>query len=257
MLVDQEFQYYYGSQIRNYIEQFSQVFSEMYVTVGKNNFNSDNNYVRLPIIYGSMDNVVAAIKAGNTQNKMVRLPAFSILLDNIQLDRDRQSGTNTQTRRSVLPVGGDINTDVKVVYKLKPLPYTFNFSLAVMCSNTDHLLQVVEQILMLFDPFLQFQSGDSAHDWSKMVDAQLTDFSLTNRNDNDGRVVSAEFKFDVKGYMAPPANVKHNVITKILLRVDAVATANYPSIVVAEDVERTSPEYTVIYDIADETIPVN
>lgn len=257
MLVDQEFQYYYGSQIRNYIEQFSQVFSEMYVTVGKNGSNTGDNHIRLPIFYGSMDKTVAAIKAGNTQNKLLRAPAFSILFEGIQLDRDRQSGTNTQSRKTVLPVGGDIKTDLKVVYTLKPLPYTFNFSVAVLCSNTDQLFQICEQILLIFDPFLQFQTGDGAYDWTKMVDALLTDVELSTRGDNDGRYVTAEFKFAVKGYMAPPANITNNAITKIKLRVDAVAAANYPVEVVAADVDREEPKYTVIYDLSTENIPAN
>ena len=40
MFVDQEFDYYYGEQIRTVINQFAQVFSELYVTVGKNDNNS-------------------------------------------------------------------------------------------------------------------------------------------------------------------------------------------------------------------------
>ena len=115
MYVDQEFDYYYGEQIKNYIDQFAQVFSEMYVTVGKNDYNSETNYVRIPIVYGSPDKVVSAIKSENTQNKPLRLPMFSIKLEGINIMLDRKSGTNTEHRKTVMPVGGDIKKDLKVI----------------------------------------------------------------------------------------------------------------------------------------------
>jgi len=258
MYVDQEFNYYYGEQIKNYIAQFAQVFSEMYVTVGKNDSASESKYVRIPIVYGSPDKVVSAIKAENTQNTMVRLPMFSIKLDGISIMMDRKSGTNTEHRKTVLPLGGDIKTDLKVIRRLKPLPYNLTFSITAYASNSNQMFQIVEQILILFDPLLQLQTSDQYADWTKIVDAELTSVNLDdNRSpDNDGRILQTTFGFDVMAYMAPPADIRNDAITSIRLRVATVA-ASMNTQEVAEDVDRTEPPHSVIYDIDESPIPPN
>lgn len=258
MFVDQEFDYYYGEQIKIYISQFAQVFAEMYVRGGSNPLNKSNNYIRIPIIYGSPDKVVAAIKNENTQNKLVRVPLFSIKLESISIMLDRKSGTNTEYRKTVLPLGGDIKTDLKVLQRTKALPYNLTFSVAAYTSNSDQMFQIIEQILILFDPFLQFQTSDSYGDWTKIQDAELTSVNLDdNRSpENDGRILMTTFTFDVRAYMAPPANIKKNAITSIRLRIDALnGSQNIQD--VAHDTGRPTPEYKVIYDIDSSNIPSN
>lgn len=256
MYVDQEFDYYYGDQIKGYLAQFAQVFSEMYVTGGKNDNKSANNFIRIPIVYGSPDKVVSAIKSENTQNKVVRLPTFSIVMDGISIMMDRKSGTNTEHRKTVLPVGGDIKTDLKVIHRTKPLPYNIAVSVTAYTSNTSQMFQIMEQILILFDPLLQFQTSDNYGDWGKIVDAELTAVDMNdNRSaENDGRILMTTFGFDLRVYMAPPANIKKNAITAIRLRVDTVA-AKYNTGEYVKDVDRPTPEYVVIYDIDNENIP--
>jgi len=253
-----EFDYYYGAQIRRYIAQFAQVFSGMYVTVGKNDNGSTTNQVKVPVIYGSPDKVVTAIKNENTQNKMVRVPMFSLKLDNIAINMDRKSGTNTEHRQVVFPVGGDIKKDLRTVYRSKPLPYNFTFSVTAYASNSDQMFQLTEQILMLFDPLLQFQTSDSIYDWTKIIDAEMISLNLDdNRNsDTDGRVLMSSFGFEVRLYMSPPANIKNDVIKSIRMRVEAIS-GSYDTAEYVADVGRPLPEYEELYNLDTETIPPN
>lgn len=258
MFVDQEFNYYYGEQLKTVTNQFAQVFSEMYVTSGKNDYNSDDNHIRIPIYYGSPDKVATAIKNEHTQNKMIRVPAFTITLEGISIDLDRKSGTNTIHRKTIMPLGGDIQKDTKVLYRMKPLPYTFTFKIVAMASNTNQMFQITEQILMLFDPLLSFQTSDAYYDWTKILDAELTACDLDdNRSpETDGRVLQTSFTFDVRGYMSTPADLRNNVIKKIMLRVETVkTTSNIPRRL--RDVTDPNPEYTVIFDVDQEIIPPN
>lgn len=258
MYVDQEFDYYYGKQIKNYITQFAQVFSEMYVTVGKNDSGSQSNYIRIPIVYGSPDKVVMAIKSENTQNKMIRVPMFSIKLDGINIALDRKVGTNTQHRRTILPAGGDIQTDLQVVYRSKPMPYDLRFSVTAFASNSDQMFQIMEQILILFDPMLQFQTSDGYADWTRIIDAELSSLEMDdNRNtENDGRVLLTTFGFDVHCYMSPPANIKKNAIKSIKLRIQTVAS-QFSAEESIENADNENPPYTTVYDLDDVVIPPN
>jgi len=252
------FNYYYGSQIKRYIAQFAQVFSEMRVSVGKNDNGSATDLIRVPVIYGSPDKVVAAIKSENTQNKMVRVPMFSMKLDEISIAMERKVGTNTEYRQTVFPLGGDIKTDLRTVYRSKPLPYNFTFSVTAYASNSDQMFQITEQILMLFDPLLQFQTSDAHYDWTKIVDAEMISLTLDdNRNpNNDGRVLMTTFGFDVRLYMSPPANIKKDVIQAIRLRVEAIS-GEYNTAEYVADVDRPLPEYTEIFNIDQVDIPPN
>lgn len=253
-----KFDYYYDAQIRRYTAQFAQVFSGMYVTIGKNDAVSDDNFIKVPIVIGSADRVVMAIKSENTQNKLVRLPMFSIKLDGISIDMDRKVGTGTEYRQTVFPVGGDIKSDLRAVYRTKPLPYNFLFSVSAYTSNSDQMYQLIEQILMLFDPLLQFQTSDARYDYTKIVDAQMTSLELDNtrNSDTDNRVLVTTFGFEVRLYMAPPANIKNNVIKSIRLRVEAIS-GSYNTDEYVADGGAPLPEYTEIYNLDSEDIPPN
>jgi len=72
--------------------------------------------------------------------------------------------------------------------------------------------------------------------------------------ENDGRILSSTFGFDIRAYLSPPANVKKNAITSIKLRIDTVA-ARYNTNEYVKDVDRPEPAYTVIYDINKSDIP--
>lgn len=256
MSVDQNVQYYYGEQIKKCITEFAQVFSEMYVTIGKNDLNSSSNYIRLPIIYGTQDRVVASIKARNTQNVPLRVPLFCITFESIRLNLDRMKGTNTQASRTVLPLGGDIKKDLKVVTRLSPLPYVFELKISSICSNSDQMMQVMEQILLLFDPTLQFQTSTTVFDWSKVIDAELTDINIEDQRgqESDGRLNIVNYTFSINAYLSPPADIKSNVIQNIMLRVEAVRnTENLNQYI--KDSDRTTEPFQRVFDLESADIP--
>lgn len=256
--IDLPTNFYYGEQIKRYLTQFGQVFASMQVSTGKNDYNSESKLISIPVIYGSPDKVVAAIKSEHTQNKPVRVPLFSMKLENITLMLDRKSGTNTEHRRTIFPVGGDIKKDLKTMYRLKPLPYNLTVSVSAYASNTNQMFQIVEQVLMLFDPMLQFQRSDSLYDWTKIVDAELQSIAIDdNRSaDTDGRILIYTFTFDLRILFSAPANVKDNVVQKIRMRIEAVSSSTDLKEHVA-DVTRPEPEYVEIYNLDNEDIPQN
>ena len=54
--------YYYDAQLKNYILQFMAIFSGLQVQIGKWN-TQDERLISVPVHYGHMDRVVAAIIA--------------------------------------------------------------------------------------------------------------------------------------------------------------------------------------------------
>ena len=58
--------------------------------------------------------------------------------------------------------------------KLIGAPYIVNFDLSIWASNTEQMFQILEQILLVFNPRLSFQTSEDINDWAYMSFAELT-----------------------------------------------------------------------------------
>lgn len=224
--------YYYGAQFRKYLVQFAAIFSDLNVAVGKNDYQSQTNLIRVPIKYASMDRVVAHIKSENTQNKPLTLPIMSFSLQNLSLATDRMKGVGTESRTQHLPVGGDITKDLLTVYKRMPTPIYMDIDLHLYASNTDQHFQMLEQILILFDSgTLQFQTSDSYADWTAINELALANLTLQENvpQDTAPRVIQSTLSFRALAYVSPPANVKKNFISKAIVRMQLVNASDSAS----------------------------
>lgn len=250
--------YFYDEQIKSYIIQFMAIFSGLQVSVGKNNSNSTKNLMYVPIRYGNSSRIVDAILAENTQNKPIRLPMFAADFAGMEQVPGRRKGVGTTTRASVLPLGGALPDDVKVIHRAQPVPYDGLFELAMYCSNEDQHLQILEQILMIFDPVLQIQTSDDFHDLAKITSVELVniDFNKNYPKLADKRVIVTALNFRVNFYLSPPANIKENFIKSIKLRLDTIRTQDDIWEKVT-DVTREDPPYKTLFDADNMDIPPN
>ena len=211
--------YYYQGQLRKYMLQFCNIFVGLKVETGKGECG-EPEFITVPIRIGSKDRVVAAIEAGNTQNKPFSLPSMAAAMTALRLSPNRK-GTNVTDKRSYLPEGGVWPTDIRTVTRIMPIPFIMEMELSIYASNTQQLHQMLEQILMLFDPTLQIQTNDSATDWTQITLVELTDI---NNEENypagaDRRVINWTFKFSIPIYISAPMDVKDDVVRKILIRI--------------------------------------
>jgi hypothetical protein len=81
----------------------------------------------------------------------------------------------------------------------------------VWTSNTDQKLQLLEQILVLFNPSLELQTTDNYIDWTSLSAMYLTSTTFSSRTipqgaDSDIDICSMEFEMPV--FISPPAKVK-------------------------------------------------
>ncbi len=219
--------YWYDEQISNYIVQFMAVFSGVQVAIGENDDVKQSNLIEIPIRYGSADRVVNAILADNTTNVPVKVPTFSAYLKDIQMAPELRKGVNTVERRTVFEQGGSFPNDIKVIERLMPIPYMGVFDLNIMVSNTNQHLQVLEQILTLFDPALQIQVSDSDLDWKRLSMIELTNVSLDENfpSAQDARIIQSVLTFNVPFYLSPPAVINKNYVAKIKMRLNNISDA--------------------------------
>jgi hypothetical protein len=212
--------YWYKAQLKDYIKQFVGIFVGLHVQTGKN-ADGISAMIQVPISIGNRDRVVAAIQAAHTQNKPFSLPMMAVNMQGIELAPERRKGVGTIDRRQYLPAGGLFPEDLEVVYRLMPIPYNLNMELGIYASNTDQLHQILEQILLLFDPTVQIQKNDKALDWTRLTHVELTGI---NNEENypmgqDKRIVQWSLNFTMPINLSAPMELRDNIIQEIILRI--------------------------------------
>jgi len=243
--------FYYDEQHKQYLLQFAAIFSEMFVKIGANE-DREERLIPVEIHYGSKDRAAHAILAGNTQNKPVRLPNMSMYISSIDLAPERRKGVGIADRHTHLPRGGLLPDDVQVVHRLMPVPYNMSIELAIFTSNQDQHMQILEQILMLFDPTLQIQLSDSPFDWKKItqVELQAIRFDENYPIGTDRRMIQTSLDFKVPIYIAPPAQIKQDYVEKIKMRISATDLSTSLADIVTE-FDELGIEYTTVVSTDD------
>ena len=212
-------EFYYNEQIKKWLVQFGNVFTDMKIKTGK---RSDNiTEFDVPIKYASTDRVVSAISNRNTQNMLLQLPMMSFYLVSINYAPDREHGKGMVDRKTILEYGDVFPNDLKVAEKQMPIPYNIEVELTIYTSNTEQMFQIMEQILLVFDPDLQLQKTDAFHAWDKIT--KLTLLNTSNIENvpigSDKRVIQWKLNFELPIWLSAPMNYKNNVIKTIIARV--------------------------------------
>jgi hypothetical protein len=152
--------HFYDGQIRRYITQIIRLLSNFSYKQG------DGNLKRVPVLYGDISKQVAALIQENSDNKMPSIPRMAVYVTNLEMDRNRTSDSSFVSKVHIRERAYDdqgkeyLNTQGRnyTVERLMPTPYNLTVQVDVITSNFDQKLQIMEQILMLFNPSLELQS---------------------------------------------------------------------------------------------------
>lgn len=212
-------QHFYEGQMKATLLQFCNIFAGLTVSTGKNECG-EIEFLSVPITVGSRDRVVAALQAGNTQNRPFSLPILAANITGLNLSPNKK-GTGTIDRRVYLPAGGVYPDDLRTVVRVMPIPYIMNVDLSIYASNANQMHQILEQLLMLFDPTLQIQTSDSAFDWTKIASVELVGI---NNEENfppggDRRVIVWSLQFIIPFYISVPIDIKDEMVRKIFIQI--------------------------------------
>lgn len=193
---------------------------------------------RVPIMYGDPSWMVAQLIKGASENTMLPSPMFSAWIENIKMSPKRRQDTQFVGKVSTIERefnsltqtygnGPGVRQDVD---RYMPVPYDFTFRLDVWTTNTTTKLQIMEQILMIFNPSLQLQQNSNILDWTSIFEVWLEDIIWTNRSIPQGAEQERDvmsFKFKVEAWINPPAKLKRSgLVAEIVTRVFDVPDVN-------------------------------
>jgi hypothetical protein len=183
--------------------------------------NGEIETINVPVHYASQDRVVSWINSRFTQNKSFSLPMMSVYMTGIEITPERRKGVGTIDRKVYLPQNGVFPSDLTTLHRLMPIPYDLNMDLYIVASNSDQSFQMIEQILMMFDPAIQIQANDKQADWAKITQVEMVGIGNeeTIPIGTEKRAIVWNFQFRLPIWIAPPVVVRDNVIQTIVHRI--------------------------------------
>lgn len=251
--------YYFQAQIEKYIVQFMAIFSGIQVSTGKNdNYSSSSKLIRVPVVHGSKDRVVAHILADNNPNTPVQLPSLAVHITAIEMATDRMKGQGTTHTHVTFPRGGVFPEDLKTVTKLMPIPYRFGVELNILASSIYQKYELLEQIFLLFRPEIQFNTSDDPDDWTALNYVRLNDISLEENYPAGGetRILSTTLSFQFLAWMSAPVLIRENIVQKIKARIQTLERSDISSLEelkesAASRGDGVEENYETIFDVDD------
>lgn len=248
--------YFYDGQIRRYLAQFIQIFSNFAYKDAK------GNLVQIPVRYGDMTRQVGQILKKNSENTIPSAPFISCYIKELEFDRERLQDPTFISKINVIERSIDTNTQQYLnekgtnytIERIMPSPYKLTLNADIWATSTDQKLQIFEQIAVFFTPSFEIQTTDNYLDWTSLSTVRLDDVNFTSRQIPQGVTEDIDIMtmtFDTPIWITPPAKVKKlGVITKIISNIFASGAqgtiANiYDQTGAAEVFSNVSPDTTV------------
>lgn len=215
-------QYFYDGQVRRYITQMVRLMSNFSVS------DANGNLTQVPVMYGDLTRQVANIIRDNSENKIPSAPRMAVYVTGLEMDRTRTADASLVSKLNIRERAFDennneyLNTQGKnyTVERAMPSPYTLRLNVDIWATNTEQKLQIMEQILVLFNPSFEIQTTDNYIDWTSLSVVNLEGITFTSRSvpvGIDSEIDVAQLQFSTPIYISPPAKVKRlGVVTSII-----------------------------------------
>ena len=221
--------HFYEGQVRKFLTQFIRILSNFSVETGK---ASDGSVAlrAVPVTYGDPTRQVANIIRNNSENALQYAPRIACYVRELNYDRDRMQNPyhieKQHLKERRVDSDGNYTNQLGAGYtveKVMPSPFRLEVSADIWSSNTDQKLQIMEQILYLFNPDFEIQKTDNYIDWTSLSYVELTGTTFSSRTipvGADSEIDVATLTFSMPIWLSPPVKVKKlGVVQKIIMSI--------------------------------------
>lgn len=221
--------HFYSGQVRRFLTQFMRILNNFSVETGRG--KDDQIALRpVPVVYGDATRQVANIIRNNSENALNYAPKIACYIRELNYDRERMQNPyhiekQHLRERDVLEDGTYSNRlgAGYTVEKIMPSPFRLEVTADIYSSNTDQKLQILEQILYLFNPDFEIQKSDNYIDWTSLSYVELTGITFSSRSipvGADTEIDVATMTFSMPIWLSPPVKVKKlGVVQKIIMSI--------------------------------------
>ena len=221
--------HFYEGQVRKFLTQFIRILSNFSVETGKG-ADGSVQLRAVPVVYGDPTRQVANIIRNNSENALQYAPRIAAYVRELNYDRERMQNPyhieKQHLRERGIDADGNYTNEMGAGYtveKVMPSPFRLEVSADIWTTNTDQKLQIMEQILYLFNPDFEIQKTDNYIDWTSLSYVELTNVSFSNRTipvGADSEIDIATLTFSMPIWLSPPVKVKKlGVVQKIIMSI--------------------------------------
>jgi hypothetical protein len=223
--------YFYDEQIRRFMLQFARIFSNFNVEYGRDEEGTNHTLIRVPVKYGDWSRQAQTVLNNNSASTMPSTPMMTFYITALDYDRPRIQEPNFISTIAVRQRTYDADTDTYettqgnafTIDRLMPVPYKLTMNLDIWTSNTNQKFQLLEQILVLFNPALEIQSTDNYIDWTSLSVCELQSTRWSSRTvpvGTDNPIDISTLTFTLPIWLSSPAKVKKlGVVERIVANV--------------------------------------
>ena len=212
-------QYFYDEQLRRFLLQFARIFSNFQVEYGRNEEGRNDTLIRVPVRYGDSSRQAQTIIQQNSANELPSTPLMTFYITDLKYNRSMIQEPNFVSTIQVRQRTYDSMTDTYettqgnafTIDRLMPVPFEMSLNLDIWTSNTNQKMQLLEQILVLFNPSLEIQSTDNYIDWTSLTTVYLDDITWSSRTvpvGTENPIDIATLRFKLPMWISSPAKVK-------------------------------------------------
>jgi len=221
--------HFYEGQIRKFLTQFIRILSNFSVETGKG--KDDAITLRaVPVVYGDPTRQVANIIRQNSENTLQYAPRIAAYVRELNYDRERMQNPYHIEKQHLKERGVDSDGNYTnqlgagyTIEKVMPSPFRLQVTADIWSTNTDQKLQILEQILYLFNPDFEIQKSDNYIDWTSLSYVELEGITFSSRTipvGADTEIDIATLQFSMPIWLSPPVKVKKlGVVQKIIMSV--------------------------------------
>jgi hypothetical protein len=181
-------------------------------------------------VYGDPTRQVANIIRNNSENALQYAPRIAAYVRELNYDRERMQNPyhieKQHLRERGIDADGNYTNEMGAGYtveKVMPSPFRMEVSADIWTTNTDQKLQIMEQILYLFNPDFEIQKTDNYIDWTSLSYVELTGTTFSSRTipvGADSEIDVATLTFSMPIWLSPPVKVKKlGVVQKIIMSI--------------------------------------
>jgi hypothetical protein len=221
--------HFYEGQVRKFLTQFIRILSNFSVETGKGSDGSVQLRA-VPVVYGDPTRQVANIIRNNSENALQYAPRIAAYVRELNYDRERMQNPyhieKQHLRERGIDSDGNYTNEMGAGYtveKVMPSPFRMEVSADIWTTNTDQKLQIMEQILYLFNPDFEIQKTDNYIDWTSLSYVELTGTTFSSRTipvGADSEIDVATLTFSMPIWLSPPVKVKKlGVVQKIIMSI--------------------------------------
>lgn len=220
--------YFYDRQIRRYLQQFIRLFSGFTVRIGSNADGSDV-FQTVPVRYGDISRMAAHIVKNNSENVVNTTPFISCYVNDMTIAPTRRTHAQFEDKVQVFEKKIDDQTGQYIddeigatnqITRYQPVPYDLTMQVDLWTSNTEQKLQLLEQILVLFNPTLNIHTSSNPHDWTSLAYVELTNMVWSVRSipaGVDDTIDVSSLQFTVPIWITPPAKIQRQTLIHTII----------------------------------------